>query len=77
MKKFKLVVFNRYNVVLSDVFLIESELSDLEDILIGEVSKLWECEKKEVVEVFEGLIEMGENKIGVDLDEESYFLFED
>lgn len=71
MKKFMLVIFDRFNVSQSQVILFESDLSNLKDVLINKLCEIWE------IDVEEFKYEVKEDRfIGIDLEEEGYLLID-
>jgi len=75
MKKFMFIIFDRYDVSKSISEVFESELSNLEDVLVSKVCKLWDVS----LEVFEEggyKVKKSNDSVGVDFEEESYLIFE-
>ena len=71
MKKFMLVIIDRYSISKSRTILFESDLSNLEDVLINKLCEVWEIN----VDEFNLKVEKDEC-VGVDCEEESYLLIE-
>ena len=75
MKKFMFIVLDRYDVSKSISEVFESELSNLEDVLISKLCELWGIS----LEMFEEggyKVKKSNVSVGVDCEEESYLIVE-
>ena len=72
MKKFMLVIVDRFDVSMSNSEVFESNLSDLKDVLINKICEIWEID---VDEFDEKKVKVG-RYVGVDFEGVSFLLIE-
>ena len=75
MKKFMFIVLDRYDVSKSISEVFESELSNLEDVLISKLCELWGI-SLEMFEEGDYKVKKSNVSVGVDCEEESYLIVE-
>ena len=75
MKKFMFIVLDRYDVSKSISEVFESELSNLEDVLISKLCELWGI-SLEMFEERDYKVKKSNVSVGVDCEEESYLIVE-
>ena len=73
MKKYMLVVIDRYDVSKSQTFLFESDLLDRKDVLCYKMCEIWQID---LIQLLENITVKQNDFVGVDLEEESYLLIE-
>ena len=75
MKEFMFIVFDRYDVIKSSCSVFESEIINLEDVLISKLCEIWELSFEEFVESGY-VVRKSDVNVGIDCEEESYLLVE-
>jgi hypothetical protein len=75
MKEFMFIIFDRYDVSKSISEVFESELSNLEDVLISKLCELWGISLEMFMEE-DYKVKKSNGNVGVDCEEESYLIVE-